>query len=70
MKATIETTNGITLVGTTTFIGGATIALHVATINAATANELYKVDASMTQNDDYWHVQIAKRHIKTITFAD
>ena len=70
MKATIETTNGITLEGVCTFVGGATMTVDVLFITANEANKLYEIDASMRQYEGVWAIQIAKKVIKSVTFHD
>ena len=70
IKAIIETTNGLTLEGVCTFVGGATMSIDVLFITANEANKLYEIDASMRQYNDVWTIQIAKKTIKSVTFND
>lgn len=61
-------TNGLVFEGVSDYIGSATMCIDVKNIDVEAIGSLYKLDANVRGNSDYWSIQINKKHISNIEF--
>ena len=60
--------NGLVFEGTSDYIGSATICIDVVKIGVEAMEILYELDANVRGYEDYWSIQIAKKHIEQVKF--
>lgn len=61
-------TNGLVFEGVSDYIGSATMCIDVAKIEVEAMGSLYELDANVRGYEDYWTIQINKKHISNIEF--